>query len=154
MIDNFFSWVLGLSRIQLMLLGIAVVIFCVVVYYAKRSVKLIVVGVVFFGCLLYFGLVTPEQLKTSAEALSDKITSQEVISISLVSDKVRIEDATIQFCIGGTWYCLDDVSRLRISPDGVYFIEVDGSELEVDDANVQKLIDALLKSNDNDSNDE
>lgn len=150
MIDNFFAWLLSLSRGEMLGLILGVVILCVVVYFSKKMVKIAVVGICLLACLLYFGLVTPEQLKSSAEALADTVTSQEVVSLSVVSEKVQITDGVIEFKINDTWYCLDDVTRLRVNADGVYLIEVEDSEIQINDADVQKLIDVLLESNDND----
>ena len=115
MIDNFFAWLLSLSSGQLLVLVLGVILFFVVLAFAKKVFKVILVLVVVIVCMVYFGFVTPEEIKNSAEALADKVTSQEVIDISLISDNVKVSDGVIKFNIGDTWYCVDDITRLRVN---------------------------------------
>ena len=143
MIDNFFAWLLSLSQGQLLTLILGVVLFFVVVKLVKKAFKIILILVAVVACLLYFGLITPEDIKNSAEALADTVTSQEVINISVVSDSVQITDGVIEFNIGGDWYRVDDITRLRVNSDGFYLIEVENSEIQVSDPDLQKLIDVL-----------
>lgn len=143
MVDNFFAWLLSLSRGQLLTLILGVVLFFVVVKLVKKTAKVILIVVAVVACLLYFGFVTPEDIKNSAEALADSFTSQEVVNISVISDSVQISDGVIEFNIGGTWYRVDDITRLRVNSEGFYLIEVQDSEIKVSDPDVQKLIDVL-----------
>ena len=147
MIDKLFAWLLSLSRGQLLTLVLCITAFLVVICVVKKVIKIILVLALVAVALVYFGVYTPEELKKSAEVLADSVTSQEVVSLSVVSDKVRITDGIIEFNIGGSWYCVDDVTRLRLNSDGVYMLEVDDSELSVSDPDVQKLLDTLTTGN-------
>lgn len=145
MVDNFFAWLLSLSGGQLLALALGVVLFCVVIACVKKIFKVILVLLAVIVCLLYFGFVTPEDIKSSAEALADSVTSQEVLSISLLSDNVQVTNGVIEFKIGSNWYCVDDITRMRVNSDGIYLIEVDDSEVQVNDPDVQKLINVLTE---------
>lgn len=144
MVDNIFAWLLSLSKTQLYCLILGIIVFIVVVSLVRKVVKIILLSVAVVGALLYFGLITPEDIKTSAEILADSVKQEEIISLSVVSDKVRVTGGVIEFCINDTWYCFDDVTRLRVNSDGIYLLEVEESEIKVDDADVQKLLDTII----------
>lgn len=144
MVDNIFAWLLSLSKTQLYCLILGIIVFIVVVSLVRKVVKIILLSVAVVGALLYFGLITPEDIKTSAEILADSVKQEEIVSLSVVSDKVRVTSGVIEFCINDTWYCFDDVTRLRVNSDGVYLLEVEESEIKVDDADVQKLLDTII----------
>ena len=144
MIDNFFAWLLSLSKAQLFGLILGIIVFFVVVSLVKKVFKIILLSIAVIGALIYFGFVIPEDIKKSAEILADSVKQEEVISLSVVSDKVRITNGVIEFCIDGEWYCFDDVTRLRMNSDGVYLLEVEDSEIKVNDADVQKLLDTIM----------
>ncbi len=143
MLDRLFAWLFSLSNSQLFALIIGVIIFFVVLSVVKKVFKLIMLGIAVVALLLYFGLVTPEQLKTSAELLSDKVKQEEIVNLSIISNKVRVSNGVIEFCINDVWYCVDDIERLRVNSDGVYMLEVKDSEVKVADKDVQRLLDYL-----------
>lgn len=144
MVDNFFAWLLSLSKAQLFGLILGIIVFFVVVSLVKKVFKIILLFIAVIGAFIYFGFVTPEDIKKSAEILADSVKQEEVISLSVVSDKVRITNGVIEFCIDGEWYCFDDVTRLRMNSDGIYLLEVEDSEIKVNDADVQKLLDTIM----------
>lgn len=143
MLDRLFAWLFSLSNAQLFALVIGIIIFFVVLSVVKKAFKLIMLGIAVVALLLYFGLVTPEQLKTSAELLADKVKQEEIVNLSIISNKVRVSNGVIEFCINDVWYCVDDIERLRVSADGVYMLEVKDSEVKVADKDVQRLLDYL-----------
>lgn len=144
MVDNFFAWLLSLSKEQLFFLILGIVAFFVIVALVKKVFKIILLAIAVIVALLYFGLVTPEDIKKSAEILADSVKQEEVVSLSVISDAVRITNGVIEFCIDGEWYCFDDITRLRVNSDGVYLLEVEDSEIKVNDADVQKLLDTIV----------
>lgn len=143
MLDRLFAWLFSLSNSQLFALIIGIIIFFVVLSVVKKVFKFILLGIAVVALLLYFGLVTPEQLKTSAELLSDKVKQEEIVNLSIISNKVRVSNGVIEFCINDVWYCVDDIERLRVNSDGVYMLEVKDSEVKVADKDVQRLLDYL-----------
>lgn len=143
MLDRLFAWLFSLSNSQLFALIIGIIIFFVVLSVVKKVFKFIMLGIAVVALLLYFGLVTPEQLKTSAELLSDKVKQEEIVNLSIISNKVRVSNGVIEFCINDVWYCVDDIERLRVNSDGVYMLEVKDSEVRVADKDVQRLLDYL-----------
>lgn len=143
MLDRLFAWLFSLSNSQLFALIIGIIIFFVVLSVVKKVFKFIMLGIAVVALLLYFGLVTPEQLKTSAELLSDKVKQEEIVNLSIISNKVRVSNGVIEFCINDVWYCVDDIERLRVNSDGVYMLEVKDSEIKVADKDVQRLLDYL-----------
>lgn len=143
MLDRLFAWLFSLSNSQLFALIIGIIIFFVVLSVVKKVFKFIMLGIAVVALLLYFGLVTPEQLKTSAELLSDKVKQEEIVNLSIISNKVRVSNGVIEFCINDVWYCVDDIERLRVNSDGVYILEVKDSEIKVADKDVQRLLDYL-----------
>lgn len=143
MLDRLFAWLFSLSNSQLFALIIGIIIFFVVLSVVKKVFKFIMLGIAVVALLLYFGLVTPEQLKTSAELLSDKVKQEEIVNLSIISNKVRVSNGVIEFCINDVWYCVDDIERLRVNSDGVYMLEVKDSEVKVADKDVQRLLDYL-----------
>lgn len=138
--DNFIFWLKGLSPSQILVLLLVVIVVIIIICVVKKIAKLIVFVVAVIAFCLYFGFVTPEQLKTSAEVLSDKLTSDEIVNLTLVSNAVRISDGTIEVKLGDEWYCLDDITRVRVDKDGVYVLEVEEQEIEVTDSGVEALI--------------
>lgn len=143
MLDRLFAWLFSLSNSQLFVLIIGIIIFFVVLSVVKKVFKFIMLGIAVVALLLYFGLVTPEQLKTSAELLSDKVKQEEIVNLSIISNKVRVSNGVIEFCINDVWYCVDDIERLRVNSDGVYMLEVKDSEIKVADKDVQRLLDYI-----------
>jgi len=143
MLDRLFAWLFSLSNSQLFALIIGVIVFFVVLSVVKKVFKFIMLGIAVVALLLYFGLVTPEQLKSSAELLSDKVKQEEIVNLSIISNKVRVSNGVIEFCINDVWYCVDDIERLRVNSDGVYMLEVKDSEVKVADKDVQRLLDCL-----------
>lgn len=143
MLDRLFAWLFSLSNSQLFALIIGIIIFFVVLSVVKKVFKFTMLGIAVVALLLYFGLVTPEQLKTSAELLSDKVKQEEIVNLSIISNKVRVSNGVIEFCINDVWYCVDDIERLRVNSDGVYMLEVKDSEVKVADKDVQRLLDYL-----------
>lgn len=143
MLDRLFAWLFSLSNSQLFALIIGIIIFFVVLSVVKKVFKFIMLGIAVVALLLYFGLVTPEQLKTSAELLSDKVKQEEIVNLSIISNKVRVSNGVIEFCINDVWYCVDDIERLRVNSDGVYMLEVKDFEVKVADTDVQRLLDYL-----------
>lgn len=143
MLDRLFAWLFSLSNSKLFALIIGIIIFFVVLSVVKKVFKFIMLGIAVVALLLYFGLVTPEQLKTSAELLSDKVKQEEIVNLSIISNKVRVSNGVIEFCINDVWYCVDDIERLRVNSDGVYMLEVKDSEVKVADKDVQRLLDYL-----------
>lgn len=143
MLDRLFAWLFSLSNSQLFALIIGIIVFFVVLSVVKKVFKSIMLGIAVVALLLYFGLVTPEQLKTSAELLSDKVKQEEIVNLSIISNKVRVSNGVIEFCINEVWYCVDDIERLRVNSDGVYMLEVKDSEIKVADKDVQRLLDYL-----------
>lgn len=143
MLDRLFAWLFSLSNSQLFVLIIGIIVFFVVLSVVKKVFKFIMLGITVVALLLYFGLVTPEQLKTSAELLSDKVKQEEIVNLSIISNKVRVSNGVIEFCINDVWYCVDDIECLRVNSDGVYMLEVKDSEIKVADKDVQRLLDYL-----------
>lgn len=138
--DNFVFWLKGLSPSQVLLLAIIIVIVIVIICVVKKIAKFIVFVIAVISFCIYFGLVTPDQLMTSSEILSDKLTSEELVNLTLVSDAVSISSGTIEVKLGDTWYCFDDITRVRVDKDGVYTLEVQEQEIEVTDSGVEALI--------------
>lgn len=138
--DNFIFWLKGLTPSQVLTLVLIIVVLLVILFVVKKIAKLIVLAIAVVGFCLYFGFVTPEQLKTSAEVLQNKLTSDEIVNITLASNAVRISSGIIEVKLGDTWYCFDDITRVRVGSNGVYVLEVENQEIEVTDSGVEALL--------------
>lgn len=139
-------WLKGLSPGQILLLILCIIVFLVVVYVSRKIVKLVVCFVVVLGGLIYFGLLSPKQIYSSAKLLLNKETYAEIKSIDILSNSIRVTGNDIEVMIKGTWYKFDDITKVVSKDDGSYEIKVNNTELEVDDAGIESLI-KLIESN-------
>ena len=139
MVDKFYAWLMGLSLKEIIIIVAIIVVFVLLLKVVKKILKFVVVVAFIICLLLYFGIITPEHIKTSAELLADKATETELLNISELSDSVRITDGVVEFKIADTWYSIDDVKNVKSDSSGLYKLVVNDGELPVDNADVEKL---------------
>lgn len=125
---------------------VATIAVILILLLAKKIFKIILTVIVIVVCLIYFGVVSPSQLKDVSTVISEK--GQEVIEqISSTSQNVKIinEDGLdVQVFINDTWVSVDDISSF-VKSDDIYTVIIGSESYEVADKGIQKMLDLFKK---------
>lgn len=138
----------AITQQQLIGIIIAVVAVIVILALAKKAIKLILTVVVIIGALIYFNVMSPEQLKDVSKVIAEKGQST-FTQISEASQNVKVdtsgETPSISVNLEGTWVNVNDITNFVKTKDGVYSVNVNGQSYSVSDDSIKKVLDLLQK---------
>lgn len=137
----------AITQNQLISIIVAIIAIFIVIVLAKKTIRLVLTVAIVVIALIYFGVVSPKELKDVSKVVSEKGT--EVFNdVAKMSDNVKVESdggLNIQVCIEGNWYSVDDISSFVKVEDGVYSVSVNNRDYTVTDKGIIKLLEILQK---------
>lgn len=138
----------AITQQQLIGIIIAVVAVIVILALAKKAIKLILTVVVIIGALIYFKVMSPEQLTDASKVIAEKGQAT-FTQISEASKNVKVdtsgETPSISVNLGGTWVNVNDITNFVRTKDGVYSVSVNGKSYSVSDDGIKKVLDLLQR---------
>lgn len=138
----------AITQNQLMSIIIAIIAVVLILAFTKKVIKLVLTVVVIIGALIYFGVMSPTQLKDITDVVSEK--GQGVFTqIAEVSQNVKVDtsgdDLDVKIKIEDNWVSMKDVSSFIKSDDGVYSVIVNGKSYSVSDDSIKQVLDLMKK---------
>lgn len=138
----------AVTQNQLICIIIAVIAVILVLSFAKKVLKLVLSVVIIVGALIYFGVVSPEQLTDASKVIAEKGQST-FTQISEASQNVKVdtsgESPSISIKLGDDWVNVNDVTNFVKAKDGVYSVNVNGQSCSVSDDSIKQVLDLLNK---------
>lgn len=81
--------------------------------------------------------------------MPDKINLNNITSVAsqyAPSDSVKFDSDSVQVKLGDNWVDVKDIQSVVTNPDGLMKVTIAGQGIEVKDANVQAVINALIQN--------
>lgn len=137
----------AITQNQLIAIIVAIVAVVLILAFVKKIAKLVLTVAVVVIALVYFGVMSPEQLKDVSKVVAEQ--GQGVFTqIADTSKNVKVDTANgleVQVCINDTWVNVNDISSFIKSDDGAYSVTVDGKTYSVSDDSIKQVLDLLKK---------
>lgn len=137
----------AVTQQQLMTVIVAVIAVFLVLSLAKKLVRFVLTVAIIVGVSIYFGLVSPEQLRDASKVVSEK--GQEVFTqIADTSKNVKVDTSNgldVKVCIDNNWYSVNDISSFVKAKDGVYSVSINGQDYAVTDEGIKEMLDLLKR---------
>ena len=137
----------AITQNQIISIIIAIVLVALILAFVKKVAKLVLSVAVIVIALVYFGVVSPEQLQDVSKVVSEQ--GQGVFTqIADTSKNVKVDTADglkVQVYINDTWVDVDDISSFVKTDNGTYSVIINGDTYPVSDDGVQRVLDILKK---------
>ena len=137
-----------LTEKQLVILIVAVVIGVIVLTLAKKILKMILMAGIICIALVSLNITAPLHLRDVSSVLKSQ-SRAEVTQLVKKSNSIKLVSSSggidIQIKLNGKWISVDDIKSFVKTDDGAYSIAVDGSNFDVADASIKRLLDLLQK---------
>ena len=131
---------------QILCILILLIVVLLIIRFAKSVLRLILLGVLLIGGLIYFNVVSPDEVMNVYKEFKVLQESQ-MQELAKLSENVRVDmqnGVNLQINIEGVWYSTSDIAEIKHN-DGNYYVVVGGKEYIVKDLGVQKVLQALKK---------
>lgn len=131
-----------LSQVVAVLICIIAVSF--ILKKLKGIIKAVLSVVIIAVAAIYFGIATPEQIKSIADKVAE-VGVETYQKFAEVSENIKVEEGSIKICVGEQWVDVKDIASTVTDNEGKMSITVDGKDLIVDDEKVTELLNSLTE---------
>lgn len=138
----------AVTQNQLISMIIASIAVILILSFAKKVLKLVLISAVVTIALVYFGVVSPEKVKDLRAVVKEQ--GVEVFNeVAELSNSVKVDtsddDVSVQVLIEDKWYDINDISSFIKSEDGIYSVSINGKDYAVKDEGIIRILDLMKK---------
>lgn len=135
-VKTFFGGRVTLNQMIAIVFCIIAVIF--VIKFIKGVIKTVVSVALVLIALCYFGVASPDSLKSTATVLKN-VGTEAVVSLADSTNSIRLNDDSISINLEGNWVEIDDIDTV-VFTDNSATVVIDDKSYLVEDKSVIQLL--------------